>query len=89
LSVLYSLADAGMRYHGAPVLDAVTLSFASGQLVAIIGPNGAGKSTLLGIMAGLRPGHTGRCEYRGVEPTRWPRRAFARKVAFIPQNRWC
>jgi len=86
VTALYSLVEAGMRYNGPPVLDAVTLTFEAAQLVAIIGPNGAGKSTLLGIMAGLRPGHTGRCEYRGIEPEHWPRRAFARKVAFIPQS---
>jgi ABC-type cobalamin/Fe3+-siderophores transport system ATPase subunit len=86
VSALYELAEAGMRYNGARVLEGVTLAFEPAQLVAVVGPNGAGKSTLLGIMAGLRPGHTGRCEYRGVEPTRWPRRAFARKVSFIPQS---
>jgi iron complex transport system ATP-binding protein len=86
VSALYRLVEAGMKYNGDRVLDRATLSFDAAQLAAIIGPNGAGKSTLLGIMAGLRPGHTGRCEYRGVEPARWPRRAFARKVAFIPQS---
>jgi iron complex transport system ATP-binding protein len=86
VNALYSLAGAGMSYGGAPVLDGVTLAFEAAQLVAIAGPNGAGKSTLLGIMTGLRPGHTGRCEYRGIEPERWPRRDFARKVAFIPQS---
>ena len=67
MSALYTLVEAGMRYNGTPVLDAVTLSFDAAQLVAIIGC-------------------TGRTEYRGVEPTRWPRRAFARRVAFIPQS---
>ena len=86
MSALYSLADVGMRYNGTPVLSSVSLNFDPAQLVAIIGPNGAGKSTLLGIMAGLRPGHTGRCLYRDTEPQRWPRRAFARKVSFIPQS---
>ena len=54
--------------------------------MAIAGPNGAGKSTLLGVMAGLRPEHTGRCCYRGTEVGRWKRRAFARRVAFMPQS---
>ncbi len=86
MSALYSLFEAGMRYNGAAVLNDVTLSFEAAEFVAIIGPNGAGKSTLLGIMAGLRSGHSGRCEYRGVELSRWPRRALARKVSFIPQS---
>jgi iron complex transport system ATP-binding protein len=75
-----------MRYNGTQVLADATLSFGAGQLVAIIGPNGAGKSTLLGIMAGLRPGHAGCCEYAGTQVSRWQRRAFARRVSFIPQS---
>ncbi len=82
----YSLRAAGMRYNGAQILRDVTLEFNRTELAAIVGPNGAGKSTLLGIMAGLRPGYTGACEYRGTEVMRWLRRGFAREVAFLPQT---
>ncbi len=82
----FALRDVGMRYNGTEVLCGITLDLAAPQLVAIVGPNGAGKSTLLGIMAGLRHGHTGHCEYQGTEVARWPRRAFARSVAFMPQT---
>jgi iron complex transport system ATP-binding protein len=75
-----------MQYNGSPVLRDVTIEFRAPEFVAIVGPNGAGKSTLLGIMAGLRPGYFGRCEYRGKEVGKWPRRAFARAVSFIPQT---
>ena len=44
------------RYGDREALRGVSLSAASGELVAIIGPNGAGKTTLLSILAGiLRP----------------------------------
>jgi iron complex transport system ATP-binding protein len=75
-----------MRYNGAEVLRDASLDFPEARFVAVVGPNGAGKSTLLGIMAGLRPKYGGRCEYAGTEVSRWPRRAFARQVCFIPQS---
>ncbi|SRR5579884_711480 len=55
-------------------------------LVAIAGPNGAGKSTLMAILAGLRPGYRGECQYGGKEVRAWNRREFARRVAFLPQS---
>jgi iron complex transport system ATP-binding protein len=55
-------------------------------LITIAGPNGAGKSTLLGILAGLRSPYLGSCRYDGREVRQWPRRDFARSVAFLPQS---
>jgi len=86
VSELFSLRDVGMRYNGAEVLRHATLGFSGSRMVALVGPNGAGKSTLLGIMAGLRPRYMGRCLYSGREVSRWPRRAFARQVSFVPQS---
>ncbi len=83
---MFRLRGAGMRYNGAEVLRGVSLEFGEPQFAAVVGPNGAGKSTLLGIMAGLRSGYSGTCEYRGTEVGRWNRRAFAREVSFVPQS---
>jgi ABC-type cobalamin/Fe3+-siderophores transport system ATPase subunit len=86
LSGLYSLHEAGMQYNGTEVLKRATFELPEAQMVTVIGPNGAGKSTLLGIMAGLRPHYKGLCRYRDMEVSRWPRRAFAREVSFVPQT---
>jgi len=55
-------------------------------LITIAGPNGAGKSTLLGILAGLRSPYGGSCMFAGKEIRQWPKREFARRVAFLPQS---
>lgn len=82
----FSLDEVGMRYNGTEVLRQVTLEFAGPQFVTLVGPNGAGKSTLLGIMAGLRANYSGHCRYDGRDLRRWPRRALAREVSFVPQS---
>ena len=73
LGFAYGLHDASFEFprHG---------------LITIAGPNGAGKSTLLGILAGLRSPYRGSCAFAGKEVRQWPKREFARKVAFLPQS---
>lgn len=67
-------------------LHDATFQFPRNGLITIAGPNGAGKSTLLGMMAGLRSPYSGSCTYGGKEIRQWPKREFARKVAFLPQS---
>jgi phosphonate transport system ATP-binding protein len=52
-----SLENLTKRYGGKTALDAVNLTIAQGQVVALIGPSGAGKSTLI------------RCVNRLVDPS--------------------
>jgi iron complex transport system ATP-binding protein len=75
-----------MSYGERAVLSDITAVFETERMSAIGGPNGAGKSTLLSIMAGLRNCSRGTCRYQGRDLRKWPRRAFARSVAFVPQS---
>ena len=52
-----TLENLTKRYGGKTALNAVTLTIAPGQVVALIGPSGAGKSSLI------------RCINRLVNPT--------------------
>ena len=67
-------------------LHEATFEISRPGLVAIVGPNGAGKSTLVSIMAGLRQPYRGSVMFDGREVSRWRKRDFARRVAFLPQN---
>ena len=73
----------GMRvsYGAQPVLDDVSFTLSSGQLVGIIGPNGAGKTTMLKAILGLVPAEAGAVAAGG--------KPIARRgghVAYVPQR---
>jgi iron complex transport system ATP-binding protein len=68
----------------ARILDGIDAEVAPGEWIALIGPNGAGKSTLLRAVAGLVP-YGGSIRLGDDEVGGLPRRAVARRLAFVPQ----
>lgn len=76
-----------IRRNGRWILHDVTLPLVSGELVAVVGPNGSGKSTLLRALAGVWKLNRGQVALNGVDITELPRRAVARQVALVPQER--
>jgi putative ABC transport system ATP-binding protein len=54
-------------HRGAPALDGVSLTVASGEAVAVMGPSGAGKTTLLHLIGGLDRPDRGSVRVRGVD----------------------
>ena len=68
---------AGLRHGQVRALEAVSLSIAKGERVAIIGPSGAGKSSLLHLMATAVQPSSGHLELFGEQP--WALSAGARQ----------
>jgi len=70
---------------GRDVLNDISLSLASGHLVALVGPNGAGKTTLLRALAGLLPSD-GAIHVGGAALASLSLRERARRFAYLPQG---
>jgi len=70
---------------GRAILNDVSLSLPSGQLVALVGPNGAGKTTLLRALAGLVPS-TGTIEVGGDYLSSLSLRERAKRFGYLPQG---
>jgi iron complex transport system ATP-binding protein len=70
---------------GRAVVDAVDVSVADGEWLALIGPNGAGKTTLLRAIARLLP-FSGVIVLDGRDVRELSRAELARLVAVVPQE---
>ncbi|MDX1697192.1 MAG: LPS export ABC transporter ATP-binding protein [Thiohalobacterales bacterium] len=77
----------GKRYRSRRVVDDVSLSIDSGQVVGLLGPNGAGKTTCFYMIVGIIPCGTGRIEIDGVDITGQPMHVRARHgLGYLPQD---
>ena len=76
-----ALSHLSVSRRGRAVLDDVSFSLGTGEVVGLIGPNGAGKTTLMRAALGLLP-CTGQSSL-----ARLPEAARARAAAWMPQAR--
>jgi branched-chain amino acid transport system ATP-binding protein len=75
-------------YDGTTVLRNVSLTVASGQVVALLGPNGAGKTTLLRTASGFVKPTSGRVEFQGKNLSGQQPHRFARQgICLLPEGR--
>lgn len=68
------------------LLHPIDLSIDHGEMVGLIGHNGSGKSTLLKLLARQLPVSSGHIALEGKALNKWQDRAFARQVAYLPQQ---
>ncbi|SNY93161.1 iron complex transport system ATP-binding protein [Cohaesibacter sp. ES.047] len=80
------IENLSLCYGKRTILDDISLAVEKGECVGLLGANGAGKSTLLRCLARLATSDSGSIEVDGKAIDTYPRRAYARHVAYVPQH---
>ena len=73
-------------YERRRVLDKISFGAARGELIGLIGPNGAGKSTLMKTLGRALTPLSGTAFLEGRPLDAFSAKAFARRVAYLPQR---
>lgn len=83
---LFALEDVFFACEGRTLLQPLTLTLPARRVVGLVGHNGSGKSTLLKLLARQQAPSGGGIRFEGEPLNAWRDRAFARKVAYLPQQ---
>ena len=81
----FSVTDLSAGYAGSHIVQHISFSAQSGQLIGILGANGSGKTTLLKAICGILP-HSGTCTLKGAPLEGLSPRKLAQQCSYIPQR---
>nr|VUD26167.1 ferrichrome transport ATP-binding protein FhuC [Salmonella sp. NCTC 7297] len=82
----FALRRVAFRVPGRTLLHPLSLTFPAGRVTGLIGHNGSGKSTLLKMLGRHQPPSEGDILLDNQPLASWSSKAFARKVAYLPQQ---
>ncbi|MFD1804047.1 Fe3+-hydroxamate ABC transporter ATP-binding protein FhuC [Mixta tenebrionis] len=82
----FSLDRVSFRVPGRTLLHPLSLTFPAGKVTGLIGHNGSGKSTLLKMLGRHQTASEGRILLNDKPVAEWSSKAFAREVAYLPQQ---
>lgn len=83
---LFALEEVGFSIAGRVLLEPLTLDLGPGKVIGLLGHNGSGKSTLVKLLARQQRPSRGVLRLSGRPIESWDSRAFARKIAYLPQQ---
>lgn len=72
-------------YGNRLIVEDVSLTLDSGEVLCLLGANGSGKTTLFKTVLGFLRPERGRILMDGEDAAAWPRRRLARSLAYVPQ----
>lgn len=82
----FTLKNASVEVPGRTLLQPLSLTFPPGKVTGLIGHNGSGKSTLLKMLGRHHAASSGEVLLNQQPVGRWNSKAFARQVAYLPQQ---
>ncbi len=86
-SLTLEVQNLDKAYRGRRVVNDVSLSISSGEVVGLLGPNGAGKTTTFYMIVGLTTPDSGSVHLDGEEITSLPMYLRARRgISYLPQE---
>jgi iron-chelate-transporting ATPase len=83
---IFELRDVTFALPERALLRSLSLTLPARRVIGLIGHNGSGKSTLIKILARQQPASGGQILFEGKPLDQWPTRAFAQKLAYLPQH---
>jgi len=82
----FTLDNVSFHVPGRALLHPLSLTFPPGKVTALIGHIGSGKSTLLKMLGRHQSASEGRVLLNNKPVAEWNSKAFAREVAYLPQQ---
>ena len=85
---MLKISDIHTYYGDSHILQGISLSMESGQVVGILGRNGMGKTTLIRSIIGFTPPRRGQVLFKERNVTGWPsNRIVSLGLGLVPQGR--
>ena len=85
---MLEIRDIHTYYGDSHILQGISLSMESGQVVGILGRNGMGKTTLIRSIIGFTPPRQGHVLFKERDITAWPsNRVVTLGLGLVPQGR--
>ena len=78
--------DLVQGYGSSIILDGVSVSVSSGEIVALLGPNGSGKSTMIKTICDILPPKSGTVELDGTDIRTYDSSELAKIISYVPQS---
>lgn len=73
-------------YENRKVVDGISFSVSSHEILCLLGPNGVGKTTLFKSILGFLKLIDGTIRIDGEDVSHWKRKRFAQVIGYVPQN---